>query len=136
MPNREIRLRELLAYYGSDIANWPETARTWGLKALEQPELAALVREEQRFEQLLLKRRVPAASPTFAERIIAASQIRSQAPGFAGWIPELLAIVRPSALAAMLVLGFTIGFGMLTSSPHGRDTTFVQSTSDDEGAIL
>jgi hypothetical protein len=36
----------------------------------------------------------------------------------------------------MLVLGFAIGFGFMTPLHHAHDAMLVQSSADDEGAIL
>ncbi len=136
MSNDATRLRELLAYHGSDVSRWPGDAAALGKKALERPELAAIVEQEKRFEQLLLARRVPAAPHDLSRRIIAAALARPLAQASASWFRELLAEVRPAALAATLVLGFAIGFGIVTASSQPHTSSLAQSAVDDEGAIL
>jgi hypothetical protein len=136
MTDDATRLRETLAYYGSDVRQWPEEAKALGRRALERPDLAALIEKERRFEQRLLARSVPAPPQDLSQRIIAAAFARERASVPMGWFREFLAEVRPAALAAMLVLGFAIGFGMVAGSAQTRGTAFAQSPVDDEGAIL
>jgi hypothetical protein len=135
MTDQRTHLTELLAYYGSDVSQWPEEASQAGLDAPHNPRLAALVAEEKRFEQLLHLRTMAAVPEDLTQRIIAASYRRPQAYA-RGWFSEVLAEVRPAALAGMLALGFVIGFDMVTPAQHGRDPSVVQSSADDEGAIL
>jgi len=136
MNNYESRLRELLSYYGSDLEQWPEELRPLWLRAQHNPKLASIVEEERRFEHLLRKRSFTPPSFDFAERIIAASIARPQRMEAIGWFSDLLQEVRPAALAAMLLLGFAIGFGMLTPPSSLNNTAFVRALTDDEGTIL
>jgi hypothetical protein len=135
MSNDEMQLKELLAYHGADVSKWPEEARPWGLAALKRLDLQPLFKEEKRFEMLLMARRMPAPSRDLAQRIIAASFTRVYERSHASVFSEIMAEIRPAALAAMLVLGFAIGFGMLSPALHDQQAR-VQSVADDEGAIL
>jgi len=133
MTDQETRLRELLAYHGADVSQWPKEVKTLGFLALRRPNLAAIIEEEKRFEMQLHRRNEPAVPQDLAQRIIAAS--RMQPSSHQSAVGELLAEVRPAALAAMMVLGFAIGFEMLPPLSHGRDIA-AQASFDDEGAIL
>ena len=137
MVSDEICLRDLLASYGADITHWPEEMKPFGMKALENLELAVLIEKEREFEKLLQIRALPQDELNGLEqRIIASSYIDARKSALASYIQDFFAEIKPAALAAMLVLGFAIGFGIVASTSQNHNTTMVQSVSDDEGAIL
>lgn len=136
MSDDATRLRELLAYYGSDIRQWPEDAQALGHEALQRPESATMIEEERHFEQMMLARHIPMPSSGLSQRIITAAFACERVSASIGWFRELFADLRPAALAAMLVLGFAIGFGMVTFVSHAGNTASFAHSIDDEGAIL
>ena len=134
MPNAETRLRELLAFHGCNIGEWPEDAKPFGIQALNTPALAWVFEQERHFEALLKTRTVPMRAPMgLANRIIEASFARM--PARSHWIHEALSNVGGAALVAMLVIGFAIGFAILSSPPQHWDAKYVQAFAD-EGSIL
>ncbi len=133
MSDSQAYFRELLAVHGADVNKWPREVKHLGFEALSKPRLAALIEEEKRFEELLRLRAIPATPRDLSQRIIALSYARR--PLRISWFRELRAQVQPAALAAMLVIGLLIGFDMITPL-HSHSITFVQSSGDDEGAIL
>lgn len=135
MSNPQARLATLLACHGADISNWPEDARVIGLEALKVPELSQLIEQERNFERMLLERRTPVAPRDLTQRIIAAALDRRPQIEIPGWVPVIPQQARPMAFAAMLAIGFALGFGVL-HLPLQSHANYVQNTTDDEGAIL
>jgi hypothetical protein len=133
MPDDVKHLKELLACYGSDMDHWPHHEKAFGTRALKQPGLAALIDAERRFELVLQKRNLPGPGD-LARRIVDASHHLPQKTN--NFMSEILADVRPAAWAAMLVLGFAVGFGMTATPAHVQGSVIVQSVADDEGAVL
>ncbi len=133
----ETTIRTYLAWYGADIAAWPEELKHTGRAAQQRPELAPLFAHEKRFENFLSARRLAPAASQLAERIISASLSKARSDVLP-WHPiaAIAQMLRPSALVAMLVLGFAIGFGALAPAPQTEPQLSQQSLPDDEGAML
>src|ERR1700744_5461357 len=132
----DMKLREYLALYGSDVESWPKEYRAMGKWAKRHhPGFASLIEGEKCFERLLLDRGFLSPHSGLAERIIAAS---SAIPHRRNTLParmrDALDNLRPASFAAMLALGFAIGFGtFITAQP---DRNYVQEAyADDEGTF-
>jgi hypothetical protein len=131
----EAQLRNGLMLYGADVTVWPQNMQAAGRWAIRQPEFAAIIREEEFFEKRLLDRLYEPPISELADRIIAASLTRKQDPASAG----IMTGTHPATYAAMLVLGFALGFGALSASTLTNETLSAQESPalpDDEGASL
>ncbi|MBI3631112.1 MAG: hypothetical protein HY221_02135 [Candidatus Sungbacteria bacterium] len=135
MTNDSTEIRAMIALYGSDTRLWPREARELAKTASSKPEFAALFEQEKRFEQLLRSRREPAITGDLCDRIIFASLARAPIPAIAGWMMELRNRFNRTAIAAMLALGFAIGFGILAQPPSPAPGVS-HSYTYEEGAIL
>jgi len=131
----ETKIRQYLTHYGADIEAWPEDIQVLGILALRHPVCASFFTEEQRFENLLYARAVSPMSANLAERIIAAAYTHVQSIEPPWNLSLLLKGINPAAFAAMLVIGFAIGFGALAPDVSSEAAS-LQSYSDDEGAAL
>jgi len=136
MASDEKRLREYLAYYGADVGAWPDDAQSLGRNAQRHGKFAVLFEEEKRFERLLHKRHIEPARADLAQRIVAAALAKDPFQKPEWWLYDLLTEIKPATLAAMLVLGFAIGFGALAPASQDKKEVFTQPYSDDEETLL
>ncbi len=129
------KIREYIACYGSDIEEWPKDLQVFGIAALHDANLRDIFQEEIRFENMLLKCEVESMPLTLADRIIASARARVQYSDNIWQLSGFLKQVRMSAIAAMLLLGFAIGFGTFAHIPESSEAS-IQSFPDDEGVNL
>jgi len=127
--------REYLTLYGTQLESWPQAARVQAKTVQHQPAFLALIEEEKRFERILRLRHMETAPTNLAQRIITMSLAKG-CPLPQWSFTDILTSLKPAALAAMLILGFAIGFGALTIPEAHNQTTFSQSMTDDEGSVL
>jgi len=136
MKENETNIRKCLARYGAQVRAWPQELQALGHKAEKMPEFAVLFEDEKRFERLLQYSSVPPFRSDLAQRIIAAACTKAQFTETSGWLYDGITQIRPAALAAMVILGFIVGFGALAPNFQSYKQISLQSYSDDEGAIL
>ena len=131
-----------IALYGTDINQWPRDIRDKANQIQDQFGLEKLLEEYRALENTLHTRSVTPAHPSLAERIIAnAKQRRRVLPvNLSTWVNGLFAdfmIPRPAyAIAAMLVLGISIGLNTQTMTTTQDDTSLSSAYTDDDGATL
>ncbi len=136
MKNDQKKLREYLACYGSDIESWPADLQGVGFQALRHPTDAALFEEEKRFEQLLNKRPLEAASSRLADRIIAAAYSTVRFSEEKWQFTQFIKEFNPVAIAATLIIGFTLGFGLVSPMTFNQHAASTESYLDEDGATL
>ena len=126
-------LRTYLDLYGADIDSWPEHIKAIGYMAQHHSTLAHMIAQERRFERLLREHNsFSLVSPILADRIIAAARPRS--PSSIKRAHDALVLNR-AAMAAMLMLGFIIGFGAISEVLQNKAPQVQSYDLDDTGAV-
>ena len=131
-----------IALYGTDLNLWPQDIRDKAKQTQKQFGREQLLEEYRTLENILHTRSVTPPHPSLAERIIAnAKQRRRELPvKLSSWVSGLFndfMIPRPAyALAAMLVLGISIGVSTQTMTTTPDETSLTSAYTDDDGATL
>lgn len=131
-----------IALYGTDLSQWPQDVRDKARQTQKQFGLEQLLEEYRALENTLHTRSISPAHPSLAERIIAnAKQRRRELPvKLSTWVSGLFAdfmIPSPAyALAAMLVLGVSIGLNTQNMTNTPDETSLTSAYTDDDGATL
>jgi hypothetical protein len=135
MAINEKKIREYLSYYGSNIEAWPEELYSLGYKARQHKLYASLFKEEEELERLLNARvDIKPSHSHLAQRIISAAHANQYTQKPQWWLYDMILSIKPAAVAAMLVIGFAIGFSAL--SPITQDKREMTYYADDDGAVL